>query len=113
MSDPKTRQAVIIDPVLDFDPKAGRTRTDNADTLIQYVRSQQLEIVWILETHAHADHLSAAQYLKSTAEKSPLVQALNECKTPSKTLFNLEPEFRMTVAVSLIIYFATTSACPW
>lgn len=95
VSDPKTRQAVIIDPVLDFDPKAGRTRTDNADTLIQYVRSQRLEIVWILETHAHADHLSAAQYLKSNlGGKIAIGAGIERVQNTFKTLFNLEPEFR-------------------
>jgi len=56
--------AAIIDPVLDYDPKAGRTSTRNADQLIAFLQAQQLTLAWILETHAHADHLSAAAYLK-------------------------------------------------
>ncbi|MFL6660457.1 MAG: MBL fold metallo-hydrolase [Massilia sp.] len=53
----------IIDPVLDFDPKSGRTSTTAADRVIAFVREQKLSVQWLLETHAHADHLSAAPYL--------------------------------------------------
>src|SRR5690606_32527250 len=55
----------IIDPVLDYDFKAGRTSTASADLLVQFVQQHQLHVEWILETHAHADHLSAAPYLKT------------------------------------------------
>lgn len=58
-------RAAIIDPVLDFDHKSGRTATTLADQIIAFVEREQLDIDWLLETHAHADHLSAAQYLKS------------------------------------------------
>ena len=53
----------IIDSVLDFDPKSGRTATRSADAVIAFVRAQELSVEWLLETHAHADHLSAAPYL--------------------------------------------------
>ncbi|EFM0018895.1 MBL fold metallo-hydrolase, partial [Escherichia coli] len=56
--------AAIIDPVLDYDPKSGRTQTTSADRLMDYVKKQQLTVNWLLETHAHADHLSAAHYLR-------------------------------------------------
>jgi len=56
--------AAIIDPVLDYDPKAARTSTQSADAVIEFVREERLAVEWILETHAHADHLSAAPYLK-------------------------------------------------
>jgi glyoxylase-like metal-dependent hydrolase (beta-lactamase superfamily II) len=62
--DPATREAAIIDSVLDFDPAAGRTSFASADAIITYVKSKSLSIKWLLETHAHADHLSAAPYLK-------------------------------------------------
>jgi len=62
--DPETRRAAIIDPVLDFDQPSGRTSTANADAVIAFVREQGLGVDWLLETHAHADHLSAAPYLK-------------------------------------------------
>ena len=65
VSDPTSRRAVIIDPVLDFDPKAARTATRSADRLLAAARTDSLAIEWILETHAHADHLSAAAYLKA------------------------------------------------
>ncbi len=54
----------IVDPVLDYDPKSGRTRTDSAQQVVDYVRAQRLSVQWILETHAHADHLSAAAWLR-------------------------------------------------
>ncbi len=63
VSDPATRAAAIIDSVLDYDPASGRTRTKSADALIQHVDDTGLNVEWILETHVHADHLSAAPYL--------------------------------------------------
>ena len=62
--DPATRRAAIIDSVLDYDPAAGRTATASADAVIAYVEAEGLGVDWILETHAHADHLSAAPYLQ-------------------------------------------------
>ncbi|WP_395446548.1 MBL fold metallo-hydrolase (plasmid) [Aminobacter sp. UC22_36] len=65
VSDPRSRQCAIIDPVLDFDEKSGATATVNADKLLDFVRKQDLEVRWILDTHPHADHFSAASYLKA------------------------------------------------
>ena len=62
--DPDTRSAAIVDSVLDFDPASGRTSTASADAIVDYVTGQALAVEWILETHAHADHLSAAPYLQ-------------------------------------------------
>lgn len=62
--DPETRQAAIIDSVWDFDPASGRTSFASADAVIAYVRDKALTVDWLLETHAHADHLSAAPYLQ-------------------------------------------------
>ena len=64
VSDPGTRRAVIVDPVLDFDPASGRTSTTSADEVVTYVRANDLVIDWILETHVHADHLTGAPYLR-------------------------------------------------
>ena len=64
VSDPASKKAAIIDSVHDFDPKSGRTDTHSADRVLNAIREQGLELEWILETHAHADHLSAAPYLK-------------------------------------------------
>jgi glyoxylase-like metal-dependent hydrolase (beta-lactamase superfamily II) len=61
---PVTRRAALIDPVLDYDPKSGRTATHSAEKLLAVVQSQGLQVDWLLETHAHADHLSAAPWLQ-------------------------------------------------
>lgn len=66
VADPATKACAVIDPVLDFDASSGRTSHASADSVIAYVRSQGLHVEWVLETHAHADHLSAGAYLKST-----------------------------------------------
>ena len=63
--DPETRHCAILDSVLDFDYASGRTKTEFADMIAAYVREQGLTVDWLLESHAHADHLSAAPYLKS------------------------------------------------
>jgi glyoxylase-like metal-dependent hydrolase (beta-lactamase superfamily II) len=63
-SDPATKVCAIIDSVLDYDPAAGRTDTRSADLLITHIEERGLELDWILETHVHADHLSAAPYIK-------------------------------------------------
>ncbi len=62
--DPVTRQAAVIDPVLDFDPKAARLSTVSAEAVLASVRDQGLELLYVLETHAHADHLSAADHIR-------------------------------------------------
>lgn len=64
VADPTSRQAVIIDSVLDYEPASATVSSESADAIIEYVRAQGYTIEWILETHIHADHLSAAQYLK-------------------------------------------------
>ena len=85
----------IIDPVLDYDPKSGRTRTTSADKLISFVQEKNLQIEWILETHAHADHLSAAHYLKKKiGGKIAIGAAITNVQDVFKRIFHLEPEFR-------------------
>ena len=64
VSDPQTAQCAIIDSVLDYDAASATTSTEHADQMIAYVKSQGLTVEWILETHVHADHLTAAPYLK-------------------------------------------------
>ena len=64
VQDPATKKAAIVDSVTDFDQASGRTSFANADQIVDYVRTQGLSVDWLLETHAHADHLSAAPYLK-------------------------------------------------
>lgn len=65
VSDPTTGKCAIVDPVLDFDEKSGATATKNADAILEYITTKRLQVEWILDTHPHADHFSAAQYLKA------------------------------------------------
>src|SRR3546814_15037453 len=62
--DPATKRAAIIDSVLDFDAAAGRTSYASAQAIVAYVRSEDLTVAWLIETHAHADHCSAATWLQ-------------------------------------------------
>jgi glyoxylase-like metal-dependent hydrolase (beta-lactamase superfamily II) len=62
--DSASRRCAVIDSVLDYDPASGRTATGSADEFIAFIREQGIEVEWILETHVHADHLSAAPYIK-------------------------------------------------
>lgn len=87
-------ECAIIDPVLDYDPKSGRTRTASAQKVVDFVQAQQLKVTWILETHAHADHLSAAHWLRwqlggriGIGGNIPTVQGV------FKKIFHLEPDF--------------------
>lgn len=73
VSDPLSRTAAIIDPVLDFDPASGRVWTEAAQQLLAHVHDQSLSVAWILETHAHADHLTAADWLKRACNGSPKI----------------------------------------
>ena len=86
--------AAIIDSVLDYDPKSGRTKTESADKVIEYVRANALQVEWILETHAHADHLSAAPYLRHTLGGNiGIGEQITNLQKMFKGIFNLEPEF--------------------
>ncbi len=86
----------IVDPVLDYDPKSGRTRTASADQVIDFVTAQGLRVEWILETHAHADHLSAAPYLKGKlGGKIAIGHKITAVQQVFKQVFNLEPGFRV------------------
>ena len=85
---------VIIDPVLDFDSASGRTSTASADEVIKYIRNSKLDVVWILETHVHADHLSGAAYLKSeVGGRTGVGKLITEVQTVFKGIFNLGDEF--------------------
>lgn len=75
VADPETRKCAIIDPVYDFDEKSGQTASTNADRLLTFVKEKNYEIQWILDTHPHADHFSAAAYLK---EKTGAPTAIGE-----------------------------------
>ncbi|MEJ2274921.1 MAG: MBL fold metallo-hydrolase, partial [Woeseiaceae bacterium] len=91
VSDPATRQAAIIDSVLDYDPAAGRTSTDSADAVVTFVRNNRLDVAWILETHVHADHLSAAPYIKDRLGGTAAIGAnVTTVQETFKPIFNLE-----------------------
>jgi glyoxylase-like metal-dependent hydrolase (beta-lactamase superfamily II) len=64
VTDPATKTCAVVDSVLDFDPASGRTNTESADEIIELIQKNDLKVDWILETHVHADHLSAAPYLQ-------------------------------------------------
>lgn len=86
--------AAIIDPVLDYDPKSGRTATTAADRLLAFVREQQLTLDWIIETHAHADHLSAAAYLQQQlGGRIAIGDKIDGVQRVFKGIFNLEAGF--------------------
>jgi glyoxylase-like metal-dependent hydrolase (beta-lactamase superfamily II) len=94
VSDPTTQKAVVIDPVLDFDYSAGRIHTTSAEKIAQYIDHKQLELVWVLETHAHADHLSAAPFFKHKyAASIGIGEHIKQVQKTFKSLFNLEKEF--------------------
>ena len=84
----------IIDPVLDYDPKSGRTKATSAEKLINFVREYQLTVEWLLETHAHADHLSAAAYLRDKiGGRTGIGESISLVQRSFKELFNLGDEF--------------------
>jgi glyoxylase-like metal-dependent hydrolase (beta-lactamase superfamily II) len=87
--------AAIVDSVLDYDPKSGRTQTRSADQILAFLVAQRLRVQWILETHAHADHLSAAHYLRNqVGGQIAIGAAITDVQRVFKGIFNLEPEFR-------------------
>jgi len=94
VSDPRTRLCAIIDPVLDFDAKSGRSWTAAADAIASFVRDQSLTNTWILETHAHADHLSAAPWLQAAVGGQIAIgQGIRAVQRTFREILNLGPEF--------------------
>jgi glyoxylase-like metal-dependent hydrolase (beta-lactamase superfamily II) len=94
IADPATRKSAIVDPVLDFDPKSGRSSAASADAIAAYVRDQELTNEWILETHAHADHLSAAPWLQAAVGgRIAIGQGIREVQRAFREILNLEPAF--------------------
>ena len=86
--------AAIVDPVLDFDAASATTSTASADRVLDFVRQHRLKVDWILETHAHADHLTAAAYLKrETGAEVAIGRGITQVQERFKALFGLEPEF--------------------
>lgn len=94
VSDEATRAAAVIDPVLDYDFKSGHTDTKAADRVLAYLKDKGLKVEWILETHAHADHLSAARYLQErVGGRVAIGENIREVQATFKKLYNLERGF--------------------
>ncbi len=93
--DPATRSAAVIDPVLDYDWRSGRTDTASADRVVEHCRAAGASVLWILETHAHADHLSAAQHLKQQLGGEVAIgQGVRNVQRTFKRIFGLGPDFQ-------------------
>ena len=91
VADPATRRCAIVDPVLDFDPKSGATSTENADRLLAHVHDQGLEVEWILDTHPHADHFSAAHYLQQkTGARTAIGERVMEVQKLWKRMYDFD-----------------------
>ncbi len=93
VADPTTKRAAVLDPVLDYDPGGGATATDSADRLIAHVENAGLKVDWLLETHIHADHLTAAPYLKERLGGRTVIGArITEVQGRFADIFNLKDE---------------------
>ena len=94
VSDPATHRCAIIDPVLDFDEKSGSTATRSADAILDYIRKRDLTVDWILDTHPHADHFSAAGYLKDvTGAPTAIGERVVDVQRLWKALYNFPDSF--------------------
>jgi glyoxylase-like metal-dependent hydrolase (beta-lactamase superfamily II) len=94
VTDPSSNTCAVIDPVLDFDQASGRTSTGSADRVLEFIDSNGLVLSWILETHVHADHLSAAAYIKSkTGGKTGTGRFITGVQSTFKDVFKLGDEF--------------------
>jgi glyoxylase-like metal-dependent hydrolase (beta-lactamase superfamily II) len=95
VADPDTKRCAIIDPVLDFDPKSGGTATRSADALLAHIEREGYELEWILDTHPHADHFSAAGYLHDrTGVPTAIGERVVEVQRLWKGLYGLPDTFR-------------------
>jgi len=94
VADPGSRVAAVIDPVLDYDWRSGRTGTKSSDAVAAHCAAEGLRVEWILETHAHADHLSSAPYLKAKlGGKVAIGQGIRSVQATFKKVFGLGPDF--------------------
>jgi glyoxylase-like metal-dependent hydrolase (beta-lactamase superfamily II) len=90
----KGSPCVVIDSVMNYDPKSGRTSTQSADEVIEFIQSEQLQLTWILETHAHADHLTAAPYIQSKLGGQIVIgNHITNVQNVFKGIFNLDKRF--------------------
>lgn len=92
--DTSSNNCAVVDPVLDYDQNSGTTGNSSADSLIDFIETNQLNLEWIVETHAHADHLSSAPYLKERlGGKTAIGEHIVQVQAIFKDIFNLEKEF--------------------
>lgn len=97
VADPETKHCAIIDPVLDFDPNSGATATHSADALLEHIESEKYRLQWILDTHPHADHFSAAGYLKDkTGISTAIGEKVTEVRSSGKASTTILTDFRQT-----------------
>lgn len=94
--DPSTKDAVILDPVWDYDPASSKMTTDSAEKVLDYIKANKLNVHYILETHAHADHVSGSQILKKKIPgvKIGIGARISDVQKVFKTVFNLDPNFK-------------------
>ena len=96
VADPETGECAIIDPLLDYDAASGRTATTFADRVADFVRSEGLKVVWIIDTHIHADHLSAGHYLREIlGGKLGIGSHISTVQKVFGALFNADADFRL------------------
>ena len=95
LADVKAKLCAVIDPVLDFDPNSGSTSTEGIDEVIEFIRDQEWQLVYIIETHAHADHLSSAIHLKDTLGGELVMgKYITEVQKIFKQIYNFDTTFR-------------------
>lgn len=95
VTDPSSKDCAVIDSVLDYDHAAGRTHSDSADAVIAYIKEQRLNLKWLLETHVHADHLSAAPYIqKALGGQIVIGDQITQVQATFSKILNAEAEFQ-------------------
>ncbi len=95
VADPATRRCAVVDPIFDYDEKSGATATRSADALLRHIEANRLQLDWILDTHPHADHLSAADYLKrQTGAPTAIGARVVEMQALWRDIYNLPASFK-------------------
>jgi len=95
VAEPYGLNCAIIDSVLDYDPKSGRSKTESADRIVSFVERRNLKVEWILETHAHADHMTAAPYLQNKlGGRTGIGTSITEVQATFGKLFNVDSDFK-------------------
>jgi glyoxylase-like metal-dependent hydrolase (beta-lactamase superfamily II) len=94
LHDPATMQGAVVDPVLNFDPASGSTATESAEEILAYVQDAGIRLAWVLDTHPHADHFSAAQWFKDrTGAQTAIGAEVTQVQRLWKDIYNLPADF--------------------